>query len=371
MKPSSVSGKPVVLVTGGGGYIGSHTVKALQAAGYRPVILDNMVYGHRDLVETVLKAELVEGDIGDRECLDRLFSTYPVAAVIHFAAYAYVGESTVNPAKYYGNNVGGTLTLIEAMVAAGVTQLVFSSTCAIYGIPDSLPILETHPKNPVNPYGRSKLMVEQMLDDFDRAYGLKSVCFRYFNAAGADPSGELGEDHDPEPHLIPLVLQAAAKRRKAISILGTDYPTADGTCIRDYVHVSDLARAHVLGLAYLLEGGDSQKINLSNGNGFSVREVIKTAETVTGCSISILEEDRRAGDPPALVGNSHKAFELIGWQPQYPDLADIISHAWQWHQTRHGWSLAADNLAADNLATDNLATDNLATEAQGSTAVSC
>ncbi len=204
-------------------------------------------------------------------------------------------------------------------------------------------------------------MVEQMLDDFDRAYGLKSVCFRYFNAAGADPTGELGEDHDPEPHLIPLVLQAAAKRRKAISILGTDYPTADGTCVRDYVHVSDLARAHVLGLAYLLEGGDSQKINLSNGNGFSVREVIKTAETVTGCSISISEEARRAGDPPALIGNSDKASELLGWQPQYPDLADIISHAWQWHQTRHGWSQAAENLATENLIADS----------QGSKAVSC
>ncbi len=347
MEHSNTSGEQVVIVTGGGGYIGSHTVKALQAAGYRPVILDNMVYGHADLIEGVLKAEFVEGDICDRKCLDRLFSTYSVAAVIHFAAYAYVGESTVNPAKYYDNNVRGTLTLIEAMVAADVKRLVFSSTCAIYGIPDSLPILETHPKNPVNPYGRSKLMVEQMLDDFDRAYDLKSVCFRYFNAAGADPMGELGEDHDPEPHLIPLVLSTAAKRRKAISIFGTDYPTADGTCIRDYVHVSDLARAHVLGLAYLLQGGTSQKINLSNGNGFSVREVIKTAKTVTGRSISILEEARRAGDPPALVGNSDKAFKLIGWQPQYPGLADIISHAWQWHQTRHGWNIAAENQAAE------------------------
>ncbi len=340
MNSSNLSGARTVLVTGGSGYIGSHTVKALQAEGYRVIILDNLIYGHRDLVETVLKAELIEGDISDRPLLDHLFSTHSIEAVIHFAAYAYVGESTANPAKYYANNVGGTLVLIESMIAAGINQLVFSSTCAIYGIPDVLPILETHPKSPVNPYGKSKLMVEQMLGDFDRAYGLKSVCFRYFNAAGADPSGELGEDHMPEPHLIPLVLEAAAKRREAIAILGTDYPTADGTCIRDYVHVSDLARAHVLGLAYLLQGGGSQVVNLSNGNGFSVREVIKTAEAVTGCAICVQEEARRVGDPPALVGNSDKALQLLGWQPQYPELTDIISHAWHWHQRRHGWQLA-------------------------------
>ncbi|MEM8505226.1 MAG: UDP-glucose 4-epimerase GalE [Cyanobacteria bacterium P01_D01_bin.1] len=325
----------MVLVTGGGGYIGSHTVKALQHAGYSVVVLDNLVYGHRDLVENVLKTQLIEGDICDRPLLDQIFSTYQIAAVVHFAAYAYVGESTVDPAKYYANNVVGTLTLLQAMISANIDKLVFSSTCAIYGVPDSLPVIETHPKSPVNPYGRSKLVVEQMLDDFDCAYGLSSICFRYFNAAGADPSGQLGEDHTPETHLVPLVLEAAANQRRAISIFGTDYPTADGTCIRDYIHVSDLAHAHVLGLDYLLQGRSSQKINLSNGSGFSVRQVIETAKAVTGCPIQVVEEARRAGDPPALVGSSGKAFDLLGWQPRYPDLTDIIAHAWQWHQKRH------------------------------------
>ncbi|EDX85890.1 UDP-glucose 4-epimerase [Synechococcus sp. PCC 7335] len=323
-----------VLVTGGGGYIGSHTVKALQAAGYEVVILDNLIYGHRDLVKNVLKTKLIEGDIGDRALLEQLFSTYSVAAVVHFAAYAYVGESATNPAKYYANNVCATLTLLEAMVEAGIDKLVFSSTCAIYGVPDTLPILETHDKRPVNPYGKTKLMVEQILDDFDRAYGLKSVCFRYFNAAGADPSGDLGEDHMPETHLIPLVL-AAAQKRDSVSIFGKDYPTADGTCIRDYIHVSDLADAHVLGLDHLLQGNSSQKINLSNGSGFSVRQVIETAKAVTGRPIEVVEEARRPGDPPALVGNSDKAATLLGWQPRYPELVDIIDHAWQWHQKRH------------------------------------
>lgn len=328
--------KQTVLVTGGGGYIGSHTVKALQGVGYRVVVLDNLVYGHQDVVKNVLKAEMIEGEIGDRALLDQIFSTYEIAAVIHFAAYAYVGESTSNPAKYYANNVCGTLSLLQAMVSAGVNKLVFSSTCAIYGVPDSLPIAEADPKNPVNPYGRTKLIVEQMLDDFDSAYGLSSICFRYFNAAGADPAGELGEDHTPETHLIPLVLEAAANRRSAISIFGTDYPTADGTCVRDYIHVSDLARAHVLGLEHSLQGNPSQKINLSNGSGFSVRQVIETARAVTGRSIEVTEEARRAGDPPILIGSSEKALTLLGWEPHHPDLVDIITHAWQWHQKRHG-----------------------------------
>lgn len=335
MEPLDILQKQTVLVTGGGGYIGSHTVKALQAAGYDVVILDNLVYGHRDLVEKVLKVRLIEGDIGDRALLDQIFSAHEFAAVIHFAAYAYVGESTANPAKYYANNVCGTLSLLQAMVKAGIDKLVFSSTCAIYGVPDRLPIVETHPKAPVNPYGQTKLIVEQMLDDFDRAYGLSSICFRYFNAAGADPSGELGEDHTPETHLIPLVLETAAGQRRAISIFGTDYPTADGTCIRDYIHVSDLAQAHVLGLDHLLQGNPSQKINLSNGSGFSVRQVIETAKAVTGRPIQVVEEARRAGDPPALIGSSDKALALLGWQPRYPELTDIIAHAWQWHQKRH------------------------------------
>jgi len=336
MRPSDTSPKQTVLVTGGGGYIGSHTVKALQISGYRVVILDNLIYGHRDLVEKVLKVELIEGDIGDRALLDQIFSDHEIAAVVHFAAYAYVGESTSDPAKYYANNVCGTLTLLQAMVCAGIDKLVFSSTCAIYGIPNSLPIGEADPKDPVNPYGRTKLIVEQMLDDFDIAYGLSSICFRYFNAAGADPSGELGEDHAPETHLIPLVLEAAANQRSAISIFGTDYPTDDGTCVRDYIHVSDLARAHTLGLEHLLQGNPSQKINLSNGCGFSVRQVVETARAVTGRPIEVTEEARRAGDPPILIGSSEKALTLLGWQPCYPDLADIITHAWQWHQKRHG-----------------------------------
>ena len=328
--------KPTILVTGGAGYIGSHTVKALQSDGYRVVVLDNLVYGHRDIVEQVLKAELLIGDIGDRVFLEEIFSTYAITAVIHFAAYGYVGESVEHPAKYYENNVAGTLSLLTAMKAASVTKLVFSSTCATYGIPETLPITETHPQQPINPYGKSKLMVEQLLADFDTAYGMKSVIFRYFNAAGADPSGQLGEDHSPETHLIPLVLQVALGQRTAISILGTDYPTADGTCIRDYLHVSDLARAHILGLEYLLAGADSQTFNLSNGSGVSVRQLIETAEAVTNRPIKVVEEARRVGDPAVLIGSSEKAFQYLGWEPQYPDLKDIVAHAWQWHQRRHG-----------------------------------
>ncbi|MCS6812650.1 MAG: UDP-glucose 4-epimerase GalE [Cyanobacteria bacterium] len=324
-----------VLVTGGAGYIGSHAVLALQQAGYSVIVLDNLVYGHRDIAETVLNVPLIEGDTNDRPLLDRLFTEHKIAAVMHFAAYAYVGESVTDPAKYYRNNVVGTLTLLEAMVAHNIKKFVFSSTCATYGVPKTVPIPEEHPQNPINPYGMSKLMVEQILADFDRAYDFKSVCFRYFNAAGADPQGRLGEDHNPETHLIPLVLLTALGKRSSISIFGTDYPTPDGTCIRDYIHVTDLADAHVLGLNYLLKGGDSQIFNLGNGNGFSVKEVIDAARQVTGREIPAVECDRRPGDPPALVGSSARARELLGWQPQYSDITEIIRHAWQWHQSRH------------------------------------
>jgi UDP-glucose 4-epimerase len=327
--------KPTVLVTGGGGYIGSHAVLALQRAGYEVVVLDNLVYGHREIVEEVLKVELVVGDTSDRALLDRLFSTHQIAAVMHFAAYAYVGESVVDPAKYYRNNVSGTLTLLEAMLAASIKKFVFSSTCATYGTPHTTPIPEDHPQNPINPYGVSKLMVEQILSDFDAAYDFKSVRFRYFNAAGADPSGLLGEDHDPETHLIPLTLMAALGKRESVSIFGTDYPTPDGTCIRDYIHVTDLADAHVLGLEYLLQGGNTEVFNLGNGNGFSVREVIETAKQVSGKEIKTVEGDRRPGDPPALVGSGDKARKILGWNPQYSDLKEILSHAWQWHLKRH------------------------------------
>ena len=327
--------KPSILVTGGAGYIGSHTVLALKQAGYEVVILDNLVYGHRDLVEQVLRVELIEGDTSDRLLLDNLFQSRNFAAVMHFSAYAYVGESVTDPAKYYRNNVLGTLTLLESMLAACIKNFVFSSTCATYGVPNFIPITEDHPQNPINPYGATKLMVERILTDFDVAYNFKSVRFRYFNAAGANPQGLLGEDHDPETHLIPLVLQTALGKREAISIFGTDYPTPDGTCIRDYIHVNDLADAHVLGLEYLLNGGESEVFNLGNGNGFSVREVIAAAEDVTGMVISVQECDRRIGDPPALIGTSEKARKILNWQPQYPGIKDIVSHAWQWHQTRH------------------------------------
>lgn len=327
--------KPTILVTGGAGYIGSHAALALQREGYRVIVLDNLEYGHRELVEDVLKVELVIGDIGDRTILDQLFATHPIAAVVHFAAYIAVGESVTDPAKYYRNNVSGTLTLLEAMVAAGVKKLVFPSTCAIYGMPKQVPMTEDHPKEPMSPYAATKWMVEQILADFDHAFELKSVIFRFFNAAGANPEGLLGEDHHPETHLIPLVLLTALGKRESISIWGTDYPTPDGTCLRDYIHVSDLAYAHILGLEYLLQGGLSEAFNLGNGNGFSVRQVIETARLVTGREIKVVECDRRPGDPSILVGSSEKAQKILNWSPQYTDLGKIIDHAWQWHQRRH------------------------------------
>lgn len=331
----SSSQAKTILVTGGAGYIGSHAVLALKEKGYDVVILDNLVYGHRDVVENNLKVELIVGETTDRALLDQIFNTRNIAAVMHFAAYAYVGESVENPAKYYQNNVVGTLTLLEAMQQAGINQFVFSSTCATYGIPETVPIPETHPQNPINPYGESKLMVERILKDFDTAYGLKSVSFRYFNAAGADPQGRTGEDHNPETHLIPLILLTALGKRNAIKIFGTDYPTRDGTCIRDYIHVTDLAQAHVLGLEYLLNGGESEVFNLGNGNGFTVREMIATAKEVTQTDFTVEETDRRPGDPAMLVGSSEKARQVLGWQPEYANLSQIIDHAWQWHQKRH------------------------------------
>lgn len=322
-------------MTGGAGYIGTHAVLALQKAGYEIVVLDNLEYGHRELIEDILQVKLVVGDISDRPFLDELFANHQITAVMHFAAYIAVGESVAKPAKYYRNNVNGTLTLLEAMVASEVKTLVFSSTCAIYGMPKQIPMKEDHPKNPLNPYASSKLMVEQILADFATAHDLRSVVFRYFNASGANPDGLLGEDHNPETHLIPLVLLTALSKRESISIFGTDYPTPDGTCVRDYIHVSDLADAHVLGLEYLLDGGKSEVFNLGNGNGFSVREVIETAQQVTGREIKTLECDRRPGDASSLVGSSDKARKVLGWSPQYSDLSKIIQDAWNWHQKRH------------------------------------
>lgn len=320
-----------VLVTGGAGYIGSHACKALAQAGYSPVACDNLVYGHRWAVRW---GPLEEGDIADRSWLDALLERYRPAAVMHFAAYAYVGESVQDPGKYYRNNVAGTLTLLEAMRDHAVRHLVFSSTCATYGIPQHVPIGEETPQVPINPYGASKLMIERMLADFEVAHGLRSICLRYFNAAGADPDGEIGEEHDPETHLIPLAIRAAQLGDAALAIFGTDYATPDGSAVRDYVHVTDLAEAHVLALAELLAGRASAVLNLGTGRGHSVREVVSAVETVGSRQVPVREASRRAGDPPVLVADPKRAMERLTWQPTYSDLATIIETAWRWHQSR-------------------------------------
>ncbi len=330
-----MAGQRTILVTGGAGYIGSHAVLALQGAGFDVLVYDNLSYGHAELIQG-LGVELIVGDTGDRQKLDQLFAEREIAAVMHFAAFIAVGESMQKPGIYYQNNVANTLTLLEAMVMAGIKKFVFSSTCAVYGMPKEIPMAENHPINPLSPYAASKRMVEQILADFDQAYGLKSVIFRYFNASGAEPQGRLGEDHNPETHLIPLALLTALKKRSQLAIFGTDYETPDGTALRDYIHVCDLADAHILGLQYLLQGGNSNLFNLGNGNGFSVRQVIETAKEVTGLDIPYQECPRRAGDAPILVGSNDKAKKVLGWNPQYPELATIIDHAWQWHQRRHG-----------------------------------
>ncbi|MEK2609430.1 UDP-glucose 4-epimerase GalE [Pseudomonas shirazensis] len=312
------------LVVGGAGYIGSHMVKHLLLAGHQVVVADVMP-AHSGVAWVNL-------DIADRPALDALFASHRFDAVFHFASFIQVGESVSDPGKYYQNNVAATLCLLQAMIQADVRQLVFSSTAAVYGDPQYVPIDEAHPKAPINPYGRSKWMVEQMLEDFDRAYGLRSVCLRYFNAAGADPDGMLGECHEPETHLIPLILQAASGRRPAVTVFGRDYSTLDGTCIRDYIHVNDLASAHALAIDYLQAGGASTAFNLGNGEGFSVEQVIAAARSVTGRSINVIEAGRRAGDPPSLVADASKARQILGWHTQYALLDDILGHAWKWEQ---------------------------------------
>ncbi|MGE5553768.1 MAG: UDP-glucose 4-epimerase GalE [Betaproteobacteria bacterium] len=318
-----------VLVTGGAGYIGSHAVKALRAAGHEVIVVDNLSRGHRPAVAGV---PLIEADLLDRPALDWLLAEHPVEAVLHFAALSLVGESQQRPGRYALNNVAGTVTLLEAMVAAGCRLLVFSSTAAVYGAPPTMPITEDYPLDPTNTYGETKLFVERMLRRFDAAHGLRSISLRYFNAAGADPDGELGEDHDPETHLIPLVLETALGQRPAIEVFGTDYPTPDGTCLRDYVHVSDLAEAHLLALEALAAGAPTTAYNLGNGRGFSVREVIAAAERVTGRKITVREGPRRPGDPPALVASPARAEAELGWRPRYGDLETIIRTAWEWHR---------------------------------------
>ena len=320
-----------ILVTGGAGYVGSHCAKALAAAGHQVIVFDNLTFGHREFVRW---GTLVEADIRDPAALDRVFGARRIEAVMHFAALAYVGESVTMPGRYYDVNVHGTRVLLDSMVRAGVSLIVFSSSCAVYGQPDSVPIVESTRCDPINPYGFTKLACERMMDDFGRAHGLRSARLRYFNAAGADETGEIGEDHSPETHLIPLVLEAASGARPAVQVFGTDYDTADGTAIRDYVHVSDLARAHVLALEHLLDGGRSFAVNLATGRGASVREVVDTARAVTGRRIEAHDAPRRPGDPAILVADAALARALLGWSAERSDLATVIGDAWRWHRQR-------------------------------------
>ncbi|MDP8567794.1 UDP-glucose 4-epimerase GalE [Methylophilus aquaticus] len=316
-----------ILVVGGAGYIGSHMVKMLLNAKHDVITLDNLSSGHRD---AVLGGVFIEGDLADVTCLDHVFQQYQPEAVMHFASYIQVGESVKKPDIYYRNNVTNTLNLLDVMLKYDVKQFIFSSTAAVFGEPDYVPIDEAHVRRPINPYGRSKWMIEQILADYDKAFNFRSVCLRYFNAAGADPDGELGERHNPETHLIPLILQAASGRLEHIQVFGRDYDTPDGTCIRDYIHIVDLCSAHLAALNYLAQGGESDCFNLGNGEGFSVQEVLDAVQQVSGKSIRVIDGPRRMGDPARLVANAHHAHSKLGWMPNYPDLMSIVSHAWKW-----------------------------------------
>ena len=318
-----------VLVTGGAGYIGSHTCKALAQANYLPVTIDTLEHGHLDAVRW---GPFIRGDFADAALLQGCLRTHRIRAVVHFAGYAYVGESMGHPGRYFRNNSMHTLELLEAMRAENVGHMVFSSSCATYGVPQMLPIDETHAQRPVNPYGESKLFVERMLHWFESAHGLRYAALRYFNAAGADPDGELGERHDPETHLIPLVIQAALGQRPDVHIFGTDYDTADGTAVRDYIHVQDLARAHVLALDRLLQGAPSLSANLGTGIGHSVREVVRMVEQTSGRRVPVIEQARRPGDPPVLVAATGLAQQRLGWTTQCSDLATIVASATRWHK---------------------------------------
>ena len=318
-----------ILVTGGAGYIGAHACKALAAAGYSPVTYDSLVYGHKRAVKW---GPFEKGDILDSERLAEVMQRHKPSAVMHFAAFAYVGESVTDPAKYYRNNVVGTLSLLDTARMHGVSRIVFSSTCATYGIPDTVPISEDTPQKPINPYGASKLMIERVLSDYGDAYGISSVALRYFNAAGADADGEIGESHDPETHLIPRVLDAASGVRPHITILGDDYPTPDGTCIRDYVHVTDLAEAHVRALDNLGEGNLRRAYNLGTGSGFSVAQVIAAAERVTGRKIPVVIGARRPGDPAQLLADASLLARELDWKARHSSLDHILETAWRWHQ---------------------------------------
>jgi len=321
-----------ILVAGGAGYIGSHTVNyLLKKNNYNVVVVDNLVYGHK---EAVLTKNFEQVDLCDKTAIDEIFKKYEIDAVIHFAAYAYVGESVTNPQKYYWNNVVNTLNLLDVMLENNVKNIVFSSTCATYGNPHYTPIDERHPQSPINPYGKTKLMMEQIMADYETAYGLKYIALRYFNAAGCDADGELGESHNPETHLIPLVLKAIKGEIPQINVFGTDYDTPDGTCIRDYIHVDDLADAHMRAVEKLLTENKSHCINLGTGIGTSVKEIIKASEEVTGKQVPLVYGDRRVGDPPVLYAANQKSKEVLGWNPHYTDIREIIKTAWTWEENR-------------------------------------
>ena len=318
-----------ILVCGGAGYIGSHINKQLHKEGYETIVFDNLIYGHKEAVKW---GKLVVGDLKNMDEIEAVFKNNQIDAVFHFAAYAYVGESVDHPEKYYYNNVANTLNLLHVMMKYGCNKIIFSSTCATYGEPEKVPITEDMPQNPINPYGATKLMVERIFQDYHKAYGLQYVVLRYFNAAGADPDGEIGENHNPETHIIPLVLDAASGKRPDIKVFGTDYDTPDGSCIRDYIHVYDLATAHLLALHHLEAGKESQFFNLGNEKGTSVLEVVDSVKRVTRRNLKVTLTDRRPGDPAKLVGSSQKAQEVLGWKPIYGDFDAIVGHAWKWHE---------------------------------------
>lgn len=318
----------MILVCGGAGYIGSHVNKKLNSEGYQTIVFDNLIHGHREAVKW---GKFIHGDLCRIDDIEEVFKQNDVEAVLHFAAYAYVGESVQYPEKYYYNNVVNTLNLLHVMKKYQCRRIIFSSTCATYGEPICVPIVEEMQQNPINPYGKTKLTVEQILSDYQKAYGMEYVVLRYFNAAGADPQGEIGESHNPETHIIPLVLDAASGIRPCIKVFGTDYDTRDGSCIRDYIHVTDLADAHIRALHYLEECGNSGCFNLGNEKGTSVLEIINTVKRVTGRDFTVIKADRREGDPAVLIGSSKKTERVFGWKPQYADIEEIIAHAWYWH----------------------------------------
>ena len=320
-----------ILVCGGAGYIGSHINKELYKEGYETIVYDSLIYGHEKAVKW---GKFIKGDLADADALNEVFEENEIEAVFHFAAFAYVGESVKEPEKYYYNNVVNTLNLLRVMRKHGCNKIIFSSTCATYGEPERIPITEDMPQHPINPYGATKLMVERIFKDYHEAYGLEYVVLRYFNAAGADPDGDIGESHDPETHIIPLVLDAAGGQRPDIKVFGTDYNTSDGSCIRDYIHVTDLASAHLLSLHHLEKEKGSDFFNLGNARGTSVLEVIDAVRRVTGRDFKVVQAERRAGDPAKLVGSSDKAVKVLGWKPQYADIDIIVEHAWKWHEKK-------------------------------------